>query len=261
MQRIQRIARKKEYYSTLKQICDKQAAINGAFLESTLRQYFFDNYFFNRKNKILLTKIYDSVIPTEFQYLEKKLKEITLREMIYKKYTRKDIMTYVDKFVKQYGQNKTIAELKAEIEYDYEITNDLNLVATDGTKITFEELRKKHKGKVLYVDFWASWCHPCRMMLPESAKLHKELHSKDVVFIYLAIWDKEKAWKKACKEENLDKNSYRVINAKTSTFIEKMKIAAIPHYMIYDKSGKLFQNNASRPHTKVIRKIFKDLAK
>ncbi len=261
LQRVQNVTRNKKYYPILKQICNEQSAINGAFLESTVRMYFFDNFFYNRKNKILLPEIYDSIIPTNFKYLEKSLKQLTLREMIFKKYPRKEIMTYVDKFIAQYGTNNKIEEIKTTIEYDYQITNDLNLVGIDGTKITFKQLREKHKGKVLYIDFWASWCNPCRLMLPESAKLHKELNSKDVVFIYLGFRDKEKAWQTACKKENLYENSFRVENAKTSTFIEKMKISSIPRYMLYDKSGKLYQKDAPRPNTNEIRKILKDLAK
>lgn len=259
MQRLQQIVRQEKIYFALKKLCQMQSNIEGAFTKSTVLLYFTYNYFSIRKSEVLFTTLYDSIIPTEFYNQEKLLKEITLQNMLWKKYPREEIITYVNKFLAQYGINEKIEELKLEIEYDLEVTNDLNLEAGDGTKTTFEELRMQHKGKVLYVDFWASWCNPCRMMLPESAKLHKEF--QDVVFIYLALSDKEKEWKIACKDKELHENSYRITNSKTSTFIKKMGIKAIPYYMIYGKDGKLYQNDSPRPDTKEIRKILKDLTK
>ncbi len=208
-----------------------------------------DIYDFIRVNKLISDKTKSYLL---FKQIQRIIEQGTNEEINkYWKLFKTDCSKESDK----------INYLKKLYNLNENFSQGLDLVDLKDTKTTFKQLREKYKGKVLYIDFWASWCAPCRMILSESTKLHKELNSKDVVFIYLAIWDKERSWKTACKKENLYKNSFRVINAKTSTFIEKMKINSIPRYMLYDKSGKLYQKDAPRPNTKEIRSILKRLMK
>ena len=84
------------------------------------------------------------------------------------------VIKYVDKFTAQYPSDNNIPKLKKEIEYEVKSINDLTLVSEDGIKMSFEDFRKTLKGKVVYVDFWASWCAPCVRMIPESKKLHEK---------------------------------------------------------------------------------------
>ena len=71
--------------------------------------------------------------------------------------------------------------------------------ATDGTQKSLADIIKSHEGKVIYIDFWASWCIPCRSEMPHSVTLYEKLKDKEIVFIYLSIdnADKETAWKNA----------------------------------------------------------------
>lgn len=69
--------------------------------------------------------------------------------------------------------------------------------------IKYDELLQKHTGKVIYVDFWASWCAPCMQEMPASIKLHHEYKNKDIIFIYVAYNDKEENWKQALNTTRL----------------------------------------------------------
>lgn len=115
-------------------------------------------------------------------------------------------------------------------------------------KTSLKEFVAKHKGKVIYVDFWASWCAPCRASFPYSLKLQQELNGNDVVFLFISTDDNFDIWMKATTKENLsESSSFYLINPKASEFIRKIKLNSIPRYMLFDKEGKLVNADASGP--------------
>ena len=73
--------------------------------------------------------------------------------------------------------------------------DELGLKDLQGKSFSLSDL----KGKVVYIDFWASWCGPCRQMMPFSKQLHESLTEKEkkqVTFLYISIDANEDAWKK-----------------------------------------------------------------
>jgi cytochrome c biogenesis protein CcmG/thiol:disulfide interchange protein DsbE len=63
---------------------------------------------------------------------------------------------------------------------------DFTLQLLDGGSITLSDL----KGKVVMIDFWASWCTPCRQEAPVLAQVYKEYQGRGVEFIGISIWDR-----------------------------------------------------------------------
>lgn len=122
------------------------------------------------------------------------------------------------------------------------------------SNVTLDGFLKSKSGKVLYVDLWASWCSPCRKLMPTSFKLHEELIDKQIDFVYISIDDDENKWIKAAKKDNLFlDNSFIAINYPTATFFNDIQLKAIPRYLIYDKTGKLVNSNAPSPESKEIK--------
>lgn len=117
-----------------------------------------------------------------------------------------------------------------------------------GTDVTWNQILEKYKGKVIYTDFWASWCVPCRSEMPASQALQKQFAGKGVVFIYISLDENSVDWKKASKLEAIDKGeSYIMIKPEKSELTKQYKISSIPRYFLIDKFGKMVNANAPRP--------------
>jgi len=172
------------------------------------------------------------------------------------------IKEYFEIFKSKFGKDTClINHLVKEYKIGDGVSSDLNLLTEAGTKTTFKEVLEKNKGKLVYVDFWASWCAPCRRCMPASHKLREEFRGKDVVFVYLAFKDKLRLWKNAVEQLDLKgyNNSYFIDNSKSSKLIDDLKVRLIPRFLIYGKNGEILYKNAARPATKEIRDILNKL--
>lgn len=129
------------------------------------------------------------------------------------------------------------------------------LVSTDGTKMDLETVIAKNKNMLLYVDFWASWCAPCRMEMESSGALKSFYKGKDIKFIYISIDKNKDDWKKACLEERLDSNSFFFESFENSQFASVNRLNAIPRYMLIGKDGKTISADAPRPSDPELKKL------
>ena len=99
----------------------------------------------------------------------------------------------------------------------------------------------KYKGKVIFVDFWTTWCAPCLRAMKESESVKKEFENKDVVFVYITNPTSPlKTWEN--KILAIQGEQYYITIAQWN-FLQKIyKINGIPHYLIFNKTGELKYN-------------------
>lgn len=142
-------------------------------------------------------------------------------------------------------------------------TSQMTLLDINNKKISLDDLLKKHRGKVVYVDFWASWCKPCRTAFPASKQLKESLKDLPVVFVYLSIDSSINPWKQACIKEKLDNypDSYLVSAWEESPFIKKHRVSSIPRYMIFNQKGELVDTMAAGPVNEDADVVLSKLAK
>ena len=113
---------------------------------------------------------------------------------------------------------------------------EFTLARRDGSLLSLSDFR----GKVVVLDFWASWCKPCRASFPWVREFYKEYKDKGVEIVGVSIDKNRASWEKALDEEQLPwpqvidewvKDTYRVGGL--------FYVRAVPMFVIVDKEGKI----------------------
>jgi thiol-disulfide isomerase/thioredoxin len=105
------------------------------------------------------------------------------------------------------------------------------------------------KGKVIYIDFWASWCSPCLAEMPTSMKMRQSFKNQNIVFLYISTDNNFSDWKGVRSKALLDNYPYSflLINSEQSSIKKTNNIITLPRYIIINKKGKVVNMDAPRP--------------
>ncbi|RYU94460.1 TlpA family protein disulfide reductase [Emticicia agri] len=110
---------------------------------------------------------------------------------------------------------------------------------------------KSTRGKVVYIDFWGSWCKACLTQMPNSSKLQQKYKGKDVTFLFIDFYDTKEKWLKAIKDKKLTGMHVKAEKEDEKYFDEKFGIdQGFPRYALLDKNGVLITSSAPHPNDK-----------
>ncbi len=122
-----------------------------------------------------------------------------------------------------------------------QITPDFTMVAVDGTPVKLSDIYSKNKYTL--IDFWASWCGPCRGENPNVVAVYSEYKSKGFGIIGVSL-DKEKAkWEKAIADDKLDWIQVSDLKGWQNEAAGLYAVNSIPSNLLVDKTGKIIALN------------------
>lgn len=136
---------------------------------------------------------------------------------------------------------------------------DVEVMGLNGKTFKLSDLR----GKVVYLDIWASWCGPCRKQFPHAKELKAQLSKKElknIEFLYISIDNTETVWKLAIEELGIEGTHGLSQGGWGSEVTSKFGVSSIPRYLIFDKKGKVVDPNAPRPSDPRLIDILRKLA-
>ncbi|PBI90786.1 Thiol-disulfide oxidoreductase ResA [Flavobacterium sp. ACN2] len=111
---------------------------------------------------------------------------------------------------------------------------NFTLQDSNGKVISLDEFKGK---QYVLIDFWASWCGPCREELPYIKELYKKYHQQGFEIISVAKDDKPDLWKKAIAKEKIENWRHIFTSEDNRTIIKDYFVNGIPHKILIDKNG------------------------
>jgi thiol-disulfide isomerase/thioredoxin len=135
----------------------------------------------------------------------------------------------------------------------------LSLKNSPGEKIRIDtiDIRLFHKlgeykGKVLYLDFWASWCSPCMISLPFTKEIQQRYFNEPFEVIYVNVQDNNGSFETTAKRLDLTGELIYLDKEESSEILDFVKAKGIPHYVLIDKDGVMVESEAPGPETGAI---------
>jgi thiol-disulfide isomerase/thioredoxin/outer membrane lipoprotein-sorting protein len=127
---------------------------------------------------------------------------------------------------------------------------DFTVTSLDGRKVSLKDL----KGKIVLLDFWATWCGPCIEALPHTAEIAKEFGSDELVV--LAISDEKKETvEEFLKEHKIDVPTFLDEGSKAN---QALAIQGLPTYVVIDAQGKVAKVSVGASTKAYLLKLLKE---
>jgi peroxiredoxin len=134
--------------------------------------------------------------------------------------------------IKRIDAERQLAENKLAIGAE---APDFTSETPAGTSVSLSSF----KGKCVLIDFWASWCKPCRAANPKMVKLYKKFKDKNFTILGVSLDKEKESWTKAIKDDNLTWPQLSDLKFWDSPVAKLYNVQAIPYSVLIDKEGKI----------------------
>mgnify|MGYP001055158663 CR=1 FL=1 len=116
---------------------------------------------------------------------------------------------------------------------------DIDVQTPDGKMVKLSSLIPQ--GKYVMLEFWASWCGPCRAEIPHLVRVHEKY--KDFTIVSVSVDEKEADWQKAMKEEKMTWTQARITDGIMGETVKKYNITGVPTCIVLDGEGRFYRTN------------------
>jgi thiol-disulfide isomerase/thioredoxin len=186
-----------------------------------------------------------SVLPSLRKDSDKALRENIIKTLEAKNPNYQPLVAYKEATAKAKAQKERLAIGKEAPIFEFP--------TVEGKMVNLKEFR----GKYLVVDFWASWCGPCRSEIPHMKDLYEVYKGKEIEFLSVSIDKSKNAWKKAMRQEDM---AWPQLQAPGSgkDIMKEYQFSGIPYIILLDKEGKIVAKQLrSESLKKQLKSIFK----
>ena len=104
-----------------------------------------------------------------------------------------------------------------------------------------------YKGKVVYIDTWATWCGPCKREIPHLHELEDNMKGENVVFLSVSTDKDINAWKNFLQTQHMTGNQLHQSDDPETSMSKMYNVDSIPRFILIDEDGKIVSANAPRP--------------
>ena len=108
-----------------------------------------------------------------------------------------------------------------------------------GDRLALESLR----GKVTIIDFWASWCRPCRIENPNLVRLYNRMHDKGLEIIGVSLDRNKASWERAIADDGLTWNHVSNLQYWSDPIAQLYSVRSIPAAFVLDRDGRIVAKN------------------
>jgi thiol-disulfide isomerase/thioredoxin len=127
-----------------------------------------------------------------------------------------------------------------------------NVIAMDGSEVSFQSVVDKYKGKTVVLEFWASWCSDCVKAMPKIKELQN--NNPDVVYVFFSCDKTFDKWKEGINKHELKGDHYLIKDGMKGSFGKSLDLDWIPRYIIVNKKSKISLYRAIETDFELIQK-------
>ena len=155
-----------------------------------------------------------------------------------------ELITYADQIKDKFNNNRYVSEFKAEVDKLRKLAvgqkaPEITAYTPDNKTVKLSDF----KGKTVLVDFWASWCVPCREENPNIVKQYNNFKDQDFTVLGVSLDNNPGSWMRAIQDDQLIWTNISDLQAWSSPLIIDYSIKGIPTSYLLDRDGIIIAKN------------------
>ena len=152
----------------------------------------------------------------------------------------------LSKFPAKYDNDPSIERIRAQVDSEKntavgKVYTNLTMNNPEGKEVSLSDY--VGKGKLVLIDFWASWCGPCRREMPELVKLYNKFKTKNFEIVGVSLDNNSDAWKNAIKQMNMTWPQMSDLKGWQCEGASVYGVSSIPYTILVSADGTILERN------------------